>query len=182
MSRSHAGHQCRNQTSLSRMGCMLHAVRMWFLSRWTHMRELTEKHRGPLPKTNTSILTRSPRSSSITNTSILTHSPAQPVLLRFVCVCVCVCGGGGISEVEVSLGKCQSSWFNSVQNETGENLHPGGLRKQMGMWEWSSMGHCKEMHEPGDLVSLHPEGRLTDTEGGCNTDFECDFFGGWAIV
>lgn len=94
MSRSHAGHQCRNQTSLSRMGCMLHAVRMWFLSRWTHMRELTEKHRGPLPKTNPSILTRSPRSSSITNTSILTHSPAQPVLLRFVCVCVCVCGGG----------------------------------------------------------------------------------------
>lgn len=31
-------------------------------------------------------------------------------------------------------------------------------------------------------VSLYPEGRLTDTEGGCNTDFECDFLGGGYCV
>lgn len=31
-------------------------------------------------------------------------------------------------------------------------------------------------------MSLNPEGRLTDTEGGYNTDFECDFFlGGWLL-
>lgn len=32
-------------------------------------------------------------------------------------------------------------------------------------------------------MSLHPKGRLTDTEGGKNTDFECDFFflGGWLL-
>lgn len=36
MSRSHAGHQRRNQTSLSHTVCMLHAVWTWFRSRWTH--------------------------------------------------------------------------------------------------------------------------------------------------
>lgn len=177
-SRSHTGHQCRNQTSLSHTACMLHAVWTWFRSRWTHnMRALTWEAQRPFSSNNKHLYPDMLTGSAYSFKRIC-WGGEESLKLKYLLVNV---KAHESIQCKVRLGRL--SILESSENKRGYGMESQGPL-QRDAWACGPITErVSPTRQPGDLVSLNPEGRLTDTEGGYNTDFECDFFlgGGWLL-